>query len=96
MKDWVPPRALVMSWLGLLALLAVTVITAYLPLGALNSVFALFIALVKALIVAAIFMELWQSTGLTIAFAAAGFFWLGIMLWLAFADYVTRPPASLT
>jgi caa(3)-type oxidase subunit IV len=48
-------------------------------------------ALTKALIVLAIFMELRERHALTIAFAGAGFFWLAIMLWLALADFVTRP-----
>jgi cytochrome c oxidase subunit IV len=94
MRKWLPPRALVLSWVGLMALLATTVFAAYLPLGAFNTVTAIAIATGKALLVAAIFMELRQRGGLTIAFAAAGFFWLGIMLWLAMADYLTRPPAA--
>lgn len=38
-------------------------------------------------------MELRERSALMIVFAAAGFFWLTIMLWLALADYVTGPPA---
>jgi cytochrome c oxidase subunit 4 len=91
MKQYQPPRELVLSWLGLLALLGLTVTGAYQPLGAFNTGLALTIALCKALIVAVIFMELRRAHAVTIAFAGAGFFWLGIMLWLAFADYLTRP-----
>jgi cytochrome c oxidase subunit 4 len=91
MRDWYPPRALVLSWLGLLALLGLTVFAAYQPLGVFNTGVALVIATVKALLVAAFFMELWGASGLTIAFASAGGFWLGIMLWLALSDYTTRP-----
>ena len=86
-----PPRMVVFAWLGLLALLTVTVFAAYLPLGTLNTIVALAIAATKAALVAAIFMELRERDSLTLAFAIAGFFWLGIMLWLAFSDYVTRP-----
>lgn len=89
--SWYPPRALVISWLSLLALVCATVFAAYLPLGTWNTVVALSIAAVKALIVAAIFMELRERRGLTLAFAGAGFFWLAIMLWLALADFLTRP-----
>jgi cytochrome c oxidase subunit 4 len=85
-----PPRILLLSWLGLLALLALTVFTAYQPLGAFNTGIALAIAAGKALIIAAVFMELRERDGLNIAFAGAGFFWLAIMFWLALADYVTR------
>jgi cytochrome c oxidase subunit 4 len=86
-----PPRILVLSWIGLLALLALTVSAAYLPLGAANTVIAMAIAGVKGALVATVFMELRERHPLTIPFAGAGFFWLGIMLWLALADYVTRP-----
>jgi cytochrome c oxidase subunit 4 len=43
-------------------------------------------------------MELRERQPLMLAFAGAGFFWLGIMLWLAMADYVTRPdfPPAVT
>jgi len=91
MRNWHLPRALLFSWLGLLALLAVTVSAAYLPLGGFNTGVALAIALGKALIVAVIFMELRNGNTLTVAFAGTGFFWLAIMLWLALADYLTRP-----
>ncbi len=75
----------------MLALLTLTVFGAYQPLGSFNTVLALTIALAKALIVLAIFMELRERHALTIVFAGAGFFWLAIMLWLALADFVTRP-----
>jgi cytochrome c oxidase subunit 4 len=86
-----PPRALVISWLALLALLGATVVFAYQPLGSLNLPLALFIAATKATIVAAVFMELRERDGLTIALAGAGLFWLGILVWLAAVDYATRP-----
>ena len=93
-----PPRFLVLSWVGLLALLAITVSAAYVPLGATNTVVAMTIAVTKAALVAAVFMELRERNPLTLTFAGAGFFWLGIMLWLAFTDYMTRPnfPPSLS
>ena len=91
MKKWHPPRILLLSWAGLLALLALTVFGAYTPLGVVNTPLALAIAVGKALIVVIIFMELRERNALTVAFASAGFFWLGIMLWLALADFMTRP-----
>ncbi len=89
--SWYPPRAVALSWLALLALLGTTVFLAYQPLGSFNTVVALLIATAKALIVAAVFMELRERSGLMIAFAAAGFFWLGILIWLSGTDFVTRP-----
>jgi cytochrome c oxidase subunit 4 len=91
MTKWHPRRALLLAWIGLLALLGLTVAGAYQPLGAYNTVLALAIALGKALIVAGIFMELRRGHSLMLAFAGAGFFWLAIMLWLGMSDYVTRP-----
>jgi cytochrome c oxidase subunit 4 len=91
-----PPRELAWSWLGLLALLAITVTLAYQPLGAANAPIALTIATLKALIVAAIFMELRAARPLTIAVAGAGLCWLAILIWLSSADYTRRtgfPPA---
>jgi cytochrome c oxidase subunit IV len=85
-----PPRILVISWAALLVLLGTTVFLAYQPLGSFNLFIALLIATSKALIVAAVFMELRERSGLTIAFAAAGFFWLGILIWLSGADFITR------
>jgi cytochrome c oxidase subunit 4 len=86
-----PPRIIVIVWLALLALLALTTFAAYLPLGLFNTVVAMTIATIKAALVAIIFMELREGEPLTITFAGAGFFWLGIMLWLALTDYMTRP-----
>lgn len=94
--NWVPPRALLLAWLALLGLLALTLLIAYQPLGAFNFPIALGIASIKVVIVAAIFMELREVRGLVIAFAGAGVLWLCVLLWLAGIDFVTRaqfPPA---
>ena len=90
MTEWRPPIALVGAWLTLLALLALTVVLAYVPLGAGNGVVALTIGTIKAGLVAAIFMELRHRGGLTLVFAGAGLFWLGILLWLGSMDFLTR------
>lgn len=86
-----PPRTLTIAWAALLGLLSLTVFLAYQPLGAFNLWVALAIASAKALIVAAIFMELRERSGLVIVFAAAGFFWLALLIWLAGVDFVSRP-----
>jgi cytochrome c oxidase subunit 4 len=90
MTVWRPPLPLVLAWLALLALLALTVTAAYLPLGTFNVVVALTIATTKAAIVAAIFMELRHRGPRTFVFAGAGLFWLGILLWLGLMDFLTR------
>jgi hypothetical protein len=43
---------------------------------------ALAIGTIKAVIVAAVFMELRHRGARTLVFAAAGLFWLAILLWL--------------
>jgi cytochrome c oxidase subunit 4 len=88
--NWRPPFPLVASWLGLLALLGLTVTMAYLPLGAFNAAIALGIGGIKAAVVAAVFMELWHRGARILIFAAAGLFWLGIMLWLGLMDFLAR------
>jgi cytochrome c oxidase subunit 4 len=90
MTNWRPPLPLVAAWLGLLALLALTVTLAYLPLGAFNVPVALVIGATKAAIVAALFMELWHRSARTLVFATAGLFWLAILLWLGLMDFMTR------
>jgi len=90
MTDWRPPFSLVASWLGLLALLALTVTLAYVSLGAFNVVVALGIGATKAAMVAAIFMELRHRGARTMVFATAGLFWLAILLWLGSMDFLTR------
>ena len=86
-----PPLALLGTWAALMALLGLTVTLAFQPLGAFNTPAALAIAAVKALLVSSVFMELRERRPLVIAFAAAGFFWLAILLWLGGADFLTRP-----
>jgi cytochrome c oxidase subunit 4 len=87
-----PPRALLLCWLALLGLLALTLGLAYLPMGSGNGIVALVIALAKAILVLAIFMELRRGPSLRWAFAGAGFFWLMILLSLNLTDYLTRAP----
>ncbi|WOH83297.1 cytochrome C oxidase subunit IV family protein [Bradyrhizobium sp. BEA-2-5] len=93
MMNWRPPLKLVGSWLALLALLALTVTLAYLPLGSFNFAAAIAIAAIKATIVAVFFMELWDRGARLLVFAGAGLFWLGILLWLGLMDFMTRTPA---
>lgn len=90
MTEWRPPLPLVSAWFALLALLALTVGLAYVPLGPFNTVVALTIGIVKAAVVGAFFMELRQRGPRTLIFAGAGFFWLGILLWLGLMDFLTR------
>ena len=77
-------------WLALMALLALTTGLAFVPLGTANLFISLGIAGAKALLVLIVFMELKGGTSLVRAAAAAGFFWLAIMIALTTADYTHR------
>ena len=82
--------AILRCWLALMLLLALTTGLAFVPLGAANLFISLGIALAKALLVLILFMELRAGSSLVRAFAAAGFFWLLIMIVLTTADYTHR------
>ena len=76
-------------WLALMVLLALTTGLAFVPLGSANLFVSLGIAVAKALLVLIVFMEL-KGSSLIRAAAAAGFFWLAIMIALTSADYTHR------
>jgi cytochrome c oxidase subunit 4 len=84
------PRRLVMVYLVLLALLALTATATLLPPGPWSTPIALGVALVKAALIFIYFMRLREQTGLVRLFAVAGFFWLAILMTLTCADFFTR------
>lgn len=75
----------------LLVLTAVTVAAAFVNLGPFNSVVALTIATIKALLVVLFFMHV-KYTGerMTKVVIVAGVFFLLLLLGLSLADYTTR------
>jgi len=77
----------------ILALIALTVITAavaFIDLGPLNVVVAITIASIKMVLVAAIFMHMRYSTGLTRVVVIGALMWLGILISFTMSDFVTR------
>jgi cytochrome c oxidase subunit 4 len=77
----------------LIALLILTVITvgaSYVDFGAGNIVIALFIATIKASLVALIFMHLNHEKPVNAVIAVAGFLFLGIFLMFTFIDFDSR------
>ncbi len=74
----------------LLILTAATVGVALIDLGIFNTVMALAIACVKAMLVILYFMHLKFSSSQTKLAAAAAIFWLMIMLTITAFDYVGR------
>src|SRR5580704_11045366 len=83
-------RTYTLVFLSLLVLTGATTAVAYVDLGPFNIVMALFVAVVKMLLVALFFMHLRHSTILTKVVVGGGMLWLGILLVLSLADFVTR------
>jgi cytochrome c oxidase subunit IV len=79
-----------LSWLALLVLLGLSVLTAYLPLGGLHPLANFAIAAIQASIVFAVFMRLREPPAIKWVFAGAGFFWLLFLFGLGVIDYLTR------
>ena len=90
-------KILVTVWATLIVLTWTTVGVSYIELGEWNVVVALGIALLKASLVAWIFMGVRFSTPMTRLFVVAGLIWLTIMIIITGGDYATRgldyPPA---
>ena len=83
-------RALILGWLGLIALLAVQIGLAYLPLGRAHLWFALGVSTAMATIVVWVFMELAKAPRLALIFAYGGLFWVMVLFTLGGTDYATR------
>ncbi|HEX6006201.1 MAG TPA: cytochrome C oxidase subunit IV family protein [Burkholderiales bacterium] len=81
------------TWAALMALLTLTTASAFVQLGAWNSVINLVVAAVKALLVALFFMHLRRAPGLTRLVAAIALFMLALLFGLSGSDYLTRHPA---
>ena len=77
-------------YVALLVLLVATVGAAYVDLGRLNFLVSLTIAVIKAVLIALIFMHVRYSERLVWIFAAASILWLAILLALSMNDYFTR------
>jgi cytochrome c oxidase subunit 4 len=85
-----PAKTYVGIYAVLITLTVTTVVVATINLGPLNTVAALSIAVMKALLVALFFMQVRYSSRLTWVFASAGVFWLLILLAFLMGDIVSR------
>ena len=74
----------------LMILTIVTVWVSRIDLGALNTIVAMAIAIVKATVVILWFMHVIHSPRMTWIVVIASFLWLGVMFALFFVDYMTR------
>jgi len=84
-------RQTVPVWAALTLLLGLTCGLAFVPLGSGNVMVALFIAVIKALLVAVFFMHLIRPDPLLRLAGAAALLWLLFMFALTFSDILTRP-----
>jgi cytochrome c oxidase subunit 4 len=87
---WSVWRPHILVWLALVALLCLTVVLAYLPLGSFNVVWAIGIAAIKVALVVMLFMELKRPNALVRLSAAAGLLWLIVLFVLTLSDILTR------
>lgn len=81
---------LLLAWIVLLALLALSAASAWLRLGWINGAINLGIALAKALLVLVVFMRLRRAHSLLRLTAVVGLCALVLLFALAGADYATR------
>jgi cytochrome c oxidase subunit 4 len=86
----VPRRVYYLIFAALMIGTYLTVQASFFDLGALNTVVALTIAVIKATLVILFFMHVRYSTRLTWAVIVGSVFWLGILLALTLGDYLTR------
>ncbi len=99
MDSHVVPIKLYATIVGCLFFLTViTILAAFVELGALNTPLALGIALLKGTLVVLFFMHVRYNSPLMWVFAAGGFFMLLILFALLMQDYMSRgweqPPAE--
>lgn len=78
------------TWAGLMGLLTVTAIYAWLPGAPIKPIVGLTIGVAKALLIALFFMQLRRSAGLVKVVSIVGIVWASFMFILTFADLLTR------
>lgn len=84
-------RTYIWVWVVLICLTALTGGVSFINLGAWSTVIALGIAVVKALLVATVFMHLlYEKQKVVWIWSAAGIIFLTILIVLTMDDYVTR------
>jgi len=87
---WNELRPLLLTWAGLLALLAITIAVSFAPIGPVKPVANMAIAALKAGLVLWVFMHLRERSGLVRVFALAAAAWLAVLMAMAVTDILTR------
>lgn len=75
---------------ALMILTAITVWISRIDLGAMNTLVAMVVAIIKALLVILWFMHVIHSPRMTWVVVIGSFLWLAVMFALFFSDYLTR------
>ena len=94
-KHTLPEKNYYLIFAALIVLTATTVFVRELPLGGWHAPVALAIAGIKAALVLLFFMHVLYSTRLTWVVALSGLVWLGILIALTMADYLTREATGI-
>ncbi len=84
------PKTYIFTYLGLLGLLLINTLVAYINLGVFSTVIAIGIAIIMALLVAGILMHGFFDAKLVPIIMAAAIIWLLFMLSNTLGDYNTR------
>jgi cytochrome c oxidase subunit 4 len=80
-----------LTYLALLALLALNIASTYMNLGNVKPWINVSIAAAMTALIIVFLMHVSQNSSLVRLFAAGGFFWLIFMFSLTLSDYLTRP-----
>lgn len=80
----------VLTWLGLMVLLALTCASSYLEMGPWNTVVNTAISCAKMLLIAVFFMHLRNAGALLRIAALTGLLWLALLFGISWTDYATR------
>ena len=83
-------RADTYTWIALLALLAITCGSSYIPMGRLNVAINVGVAAIKAMLVVLVFMHLRTERPLIRLVAVVGLIWLTILAGLSMTDFAGR------
>ena len=87
-------RLLIMVWLGLMVLLASTVLATFSPLGPVKPFLNLLIAAGKAGLIVWVYMHLREQPGLNRIAALFAVAWLAILVAMTLTDLATRSAGS--
>jgi cytochrome c oxidase subunit 4 len=85
-----PVGKLLLVWLGLLVLLALTTASSYVHLGVGNTLLNFVIAAIKLALIAVFFMHLGRAEAAVRLAAGAALLFLFFLVFLSFADFLTR------